>query len=213
MKKLLYLIGIVVVFFVPMYASAQDIVLDGTFEDWEDKPGLEDGKGDEVVFYDIQQVKWFMNPEQEQFYLYIEREPLGDRHNNEEDYNKQWSVNIFFHTDLGERKAVVTYQPSSMQVEVDFYDEQDKRLWKSKGKWGDVRDSRAAFEFAIPSEEIVGSFITGYDFDFYVESSSDRVPDNGVITVSTVSTFPVMAGGAALAFGMVGLVMYLRKRI
>lgn len=207
--RFLLLFAMIVLIFAPSCVFAQDISLDGTFEDWGDKPSLDDTKNDEMKHNDIYIVKWFADASSKQCFFYIERDPM--RSKNEYNYNHVWTVRLFFNTYQGQKTAVVDYNPDSTMVEVELYDENDRGIWKSKGKWGDPKDTQAAFEFSIPMSELIGSMISGYEFDFYVMSESDRVPDQGVITVSTVSTYPVITAITAFVIAVVGIVLFKRK--
>jgi len=61
----------------PVYASG--IGLDGDFEDWDDKPELNDPMGDEIPSKDIVLVKWHPDAGEGNVYFYCERSARSDK--------------------------------------------------------------------------------------------------------------------------------------
>lgn len=196
-KLYVFLIVVFAVFFfsVPK-ALADNITLDGEFDDWNDKPYIEDHSEDEDIEKDIVMVRWFSDFNDMNLYLYCERlagynenDINGNRKNpHAEDWELKVKVNV--RGDGGRRRADVSYHPESRRVRINLFDGSGNYLWSAHGKWGDDKYTGERIEFFIPLYYLVESAPGGYEFDIIFVSSSDRTPDSGAVTVSTISSFP-----------------------
>lgn len=125
---------------------------------------------------------------------------------------KYWFLTADFSSDRGSRKAYILYHPPSRRVFVLLFDNGLHYLWSANGKWGDNKDSAKRIEFYVPLRELVSSVEGGYEVDLYFECGNDTVPDTGVITISTISTFPRFTAGAAAILAVTGFAaLKLRK--
>lgn len=73
MKFFLTAVLFVAVLLLPITVLAGSVATDGKFQDWSDKPSLEDTQGDESSYRDIVMVKWFPDPAGEDLFIYCER--------------------------------------------------------------------------------------------------------------------------------------------
>lgn len=187
MKLKYFLGGLVVVLMIMstcVVVLAQDISLDGSFNDWADKPGLKDKTGDELPRVDLVEVKWYPDNDSKRLYLYCERD-MSKWH-----IFDFWMVEVSLKSDLGERKAYVFYNPETRIVSVWLYDKNGKYLWSANGIWGDIESIANGMEFYIPLEYLVSSVTAGYEIDLIFTSGTDKAPNKGSIKVSTISTYP-----------------------
>jgi hypothetical protein len=170
-------------------AAAGEITLDGNFDDWTDKPSLADKQGDETPSRDLISVKWFPDISSGNLYFYAER--LSGEDDSKHKSFDDWELNLYIKGDLGLRKLKLDFHPPSHFVDSTLTDEQGLYLWSEKGKWGDDKEPGTRIEFRVPFEYIESSTTSGYQVSAYFESEEDRVPDNGGISISTISTFPI----------------------
>lgn len=189
--------------------AASGITLDGQFSDWTDKPGLQDTRSNVPAQQDMVSVKWLPDSSDENFYMYCER--LDGMNENKNNPNAvDWDFEVNFSSDQGTRTAFVSYHPESRFVDVSLKDARGDSLWSSKGKWGDDKYSARRVEFSIPLSFLASSPSSGYQFDMSFNSSYDRVPDTGSITISTASTFPYFS--AVLMLLWVLLLVFLHRQ-
>ena len=181
--------------------AAVDIVVNGSFSDWNDKPSLTDPTGDEISAKDIKIVKWYPDNVDGNLYLYAERLTHS---------NTDWSFSVYLTGDLGARRADIVYKRASSSVNVQLYDSRNTRIWNASGKWGDSKNVGTKVEFYIPLSEIVSTTQGGYQVDTYFLSGTDRVPNQGVITISSVSTAPIIMVTGAIVLNVL-LVLLIRK--
>lgn len=191
-------------------SAASGITLDGSFNDWTDKPTLDDKHGDEIPSQDLICVKWYPDISNGSLYFYAER--LSGVDENKSNQYEDWELNVFLSGDKDQRKATIDFHPPSQFVQVTLYDSKGKYLWSEKGKWGDGKDPGTRIEFEIPLGYIVSSITSGYQVSSYFTSGSDRAPDEGIISISTISTFPLQT---MFGVGIVCLVLFVifRKRM
>lgn len=161
----------------------KDIILDGKFLDWLNKPKFKDPWNDEEPLYDILQARWHPDTITNRLYLYFHTQPSYE----------DWEFNIYLNGDIGLRRANVYVKSANKNVKLTLYDEKNKYLWSARGKWSNRAKHTNGFtrvEMYIPIDYLVSSTVSGYQIDIYSQSRNDRVPDNGYITVSTISTLP-----------------------
>lgn len=192
----------------PSIALASEISLNGNFDDWSGKPQLNDAPGDEAAFNDFSQVKWFPDNSEGKLFLYCERLAGSEKKGNKDD----WNVTVNFTTEMGNRRAYVLYHPSSRIVSVTLLDADGHFIWSAEGKWGEDKGSAKRIEFYVPLSYLVNSMKSGYQFNMLFTSGNDRVPDNGAVTVSSVSTFPWQSSIVLAGFASAGLLTVRIKR-
>jgi hypothetical protein len=201
-KKIFFAITLIFIIISSSAVWAEvDIALNGSFSAWNDKPSLSDPTGDEISRNDIKIVKWYPNNVNGNLYLYAER--LS--HNNTD-----WSFSVYLTGDLGDKRADVSYKRASSSVTVQLYDPNNRRIWSASGKWGDSKNIGTKVEFYIPLSEVVSTTAGGYQIDTYFESQTDFAPDTGVITISSVSTAPIIIVTGAIVVNVL-FVMFKRK--
>jgi hypothetical protein len=212
LKRILIFIIALLLVLLPYVSSiaASGILLDGSFNDWEDKPSLVDKLGDETPSKDIATVKWFPDASEENLNFYVER--LSGVDDNKPNKFEDWKLSVFLTGDLGVKRADITYYPSSRFVEVTLYDSYNRYLWSEKGKWGDDKDPGTRIEFMVPFQYIVSSIKSGYQISAYFQSGNDRSPDDGIISISTVSTFPVQTMFGVFIVCLVLFLLYKKRK-
>jgi hypothetical protein len=179
-----------------------DIVLNGSFSDWEDKPALLDEVGDESSGRDIEEVKWYPDNTKGYLYFYARRSNSG---------NMDWNYSVYLAGDLGERRADINYKRSNTTITVNLYNAYNTRLWYTSGRWGDFKNPGTKTEFYIPLSQLVSTPEAGYELAATFQSRNDIIPDDGAITISSVSTGPIIIVlGVVLA--NVLLAVYIRKK-
>ena len=207
MKNKYWIIFIFIMFCMnlPLKAyAATNIALDGNFCDWSDKPYLVDKAGDETPSQDLVLVKWFPDTSSGNLYFYAER--LSGKDDSKHKSFEDWVLNLYIEGELGQRRITVDFHPPSSFVDITLYDNKGNYLWSEKGKWGDDKEPGTRIEFMVPFEDIVSSITSGYQLSAYFVSGTDRVPDNGIISISTISTFAV---GNLLGVVIICLALYL----
>lgn len=206
-KGMIFLILLIAALFViQTRAFANGIDLDGQFNDWEDKPSLE-SSGQYSGEAAIRLVKWFPDLSTGMVYFYAERFSATEEGVPFTD----WDFDLYLKGDLGVKKLHIHYHPPSKFVDVDLTDEIGRWLWGEKGKWGEWRDSGKAIEFRVPFEYIVGNTHAGYQIEAYFETGDNRLPESGMILISTISTYPYVTTG--LMFGLAAFGFYaVRKK-
>ena len=192
---------ILVICFSTVVWAAVDIVLNGSFTDWADKPSLTDPTGGIASGIDIKMVQWYPDNVNGNLYLYAER--LA--HNNTD-----WDFTVYLTGDLGTRRAEISYRRANSTVVVQVYDSTNKRILNTSGKWGDSKNVGTKVEFSIPLAMLVSTTTGGYQINIYIESGTDRAPDAGVITISSVSTAPIIMVTGAIVLNVL-FVAYRRK--
>lgn len=210
------LIGVVLIFILvigmpSVQGIASGIDLEGQFVDWQDKPYLVDNIKDPAGYQDIVKVGWFPDPKSESLYLYSERRS-GSNEDGKGRKFEDWDFDVFLQGENGLVNAKVHYHPPSRQVDVRLMDEKGKYLWSVKGKWGEDKDAGQKVEFYIPLNFMVSSTSAGYTFDLYFESGQNRIPGEGTVKISTVSTFPYQSSIVLFLVALLGMAGLLYKR-
>jgi hypothetical protein len=95
-----------------------DIVLDGSFDDWSDKPVVTDKTGDGIEANDIVDTRWYANTIENRLYIYLSS------------YKKSstWTVDVYITGDLGTRRATAIYSSKSEMVTLSLYDDKNNYL-------------------------------------------------------------------------------------
>lgn len=212
LKRISIVLAIIIITALPYTSLKADsgIIPDGSFDDWDDKPALTDKQADETASKDLISVKWYPDTSSGSLYFYAER--LSGVDEDKTNQFEDWNLNLFLSGDRGERKATIDFHPPSQYVDVTLYDENGEYLWSEKGKWGDDKDFGTRIEFGIPFEYIVSSITSGYQVSAYFESQNDRLPNDGIISISTISTFPAQTMFAVVIVCL-SLFVIFRKRI
>ena len=125
---------------------------------------------------------------------------------------KFWYLSANFGSELGDRHAYVLYHPPSRRVIVMLFDEKYRYLWSANGKWGDDKDNAKKIEFFIPLSYLTISAQHGYKVDFSYTSRNDRVPDNGVITIATISSFPLISAVIVTLMALLGYMLFSKSK-
>lgn len=183
-KKVLFIINvlILIIFSYSTVKAATGIMLDGSFTDWINMPSLADPAKDEVARNDIVTVKWYPDNTSGNLYLYAMRLASG---------NSDWRFNVFLTGDLGQMQVSIYYKRLNRSVNVSLYNSKNNRVWSASGKWGDLKNPGTRVEFYVPLSYIVSTPNGGYQISTSFKSGNDNVPDQGYITISSVSTGPV----------------------
>ncbi|WP_427340120.1 hypothetical protein [Caloranaerobacter sp. DY30410] len=178
-KKYIFIGIIFLSLFYSKYAYSETITLDGYFNDWKDKPILNDTIRDELPRYDIVKMKWYVDTSKDRLYLFVKRK-----------YSKnKWTFRIYFSSDIGIRILKVSYNPKNRFVNVKLYNEKNFYIWQAKGKWGDSKKQGKRLEFYVPLKYLVGSTTSGYEVKLKIKSRFDNIPNKGMIVISTVNTY------------------------
>jgi hypothetical protein len=125
-----------------------------------------------------------------------------------------WLLTAEFSSDLGIgiRRAFICYHPPSRKVHVKLYDENMNYLWSANGRWGEDKNSARRIEFYVPFDQLVGSVESGYQLSLSYTCGTDRLPDNGDIIISTISTFPVGTSVVLALLVIAGLIWVMMKK-
>lgn len=195
MKKIIRVV-IFMVFFCLWPVVVYAVTLDGKFEEWSNYPYTTDPAGDGYDNEDLTEVGWYPDMEAKRLYMHLKR---GS--NN----NKKW--NSYVNSIVGEKNyhIEITSNPNNGKVWVGLYDGSNVLLWSGTGNWCD----RSNVEFYIPLVGIIDTGGAGYSMDIYAFTYSDRAPNSGTITLSTISTYPFFT---LIVFGLITLVAYVKCR-
>ncbi len=182
-----------------MRTFASDIILDGQYDDWDDKPFVTDPAGDATDIEDFVKIAWYPNGDDQRLYIYFER--FGGAR-----YTRTWYP--YMDIVIGESiyRVDLKINPRNKRVKVWLYDDFGSLLNYSTGKWGDLYEA----EFFLPLDILIDAGRSGYSMDLHVYSSSDVAPDSGVITISTISTYSTLTFVTALL--LIGL-WYIKKKV
>lgn len=164
-------------------SAATDIVLDGSFADWSDKPSLADPQNDEAARNDITMVKWYPDNDNGNLYLYAERN---------RNTTADWYFSAYLQGGSEEKIADVYFYAKPKKVDVYLYNSRGRQVWRASGKWARDTSTNTQVEFYIPLSQLVGTTSGGYEIEMYFESGYDYAPDDGVITISSIGTGPIL---------------------
>ncbi len=141
--------------------AAGSIVMDGSFEDWEGRAHLADPRDAHHDTYDLENLYWANNPNQDRLYFMIERyEP-----ENHQDQKKEVYYCLFIDTDnngrfddANDRVVDITYEPDKSeergQVTVEVW-RGEVRVGRRQGRWGEsAEDGGSRAEFYVTFNEI-----------------------------------------------------------
>lgn len=184
-------------------SAASGITLDGNYSDWSDKPYLNDTVGDEYSYNDIVTVRWYPDNTAKRLYFYLERK--ASNYSN-------WSSTVYLKGENGVYSADIYYSYNNGNVNVYLYDSSNRLVWSVKGKWGDVKSPGTRLEFYLPLSYLVSSTTAGYQIAVYFSSSYDDAPDLGDITISSVSTGPVVMVSGVVALNIIIIIIIRKKR-
>jgi hypothetical protein len=212
LKKTAVIILIFLFCLAPQIAYASGIETDGAFEDWADKPGQADSSAGAIPTEDIVMFKWYPDTNSGNLYLYLEREWGFTDYDPKNPQAVDWDFTMSIDCDDGVKTAYVHYHPESTQVDVVLRDENDSFLWRGKGKWGEGKDSARRLEFFLPVSYLAGGLPGGYQFDIRIESGDDKTPDTGSITISTISTYPVLSAVILALAAAAGFLYFSRRK-
>lgn len=205
-KGLVIITAIIFIMLFPSVAWAETgIVLNGTFTDWSDKPYLSDPNSDESAIRDIVAVKWYPNNTEGNLYFYTERLGSGGK--------TDWSYTVYLSGDLGAKKADIYYKYSNGTVNVSLYDSSNSRIWSASGRWADMKNPGTKVEFYIPLSYLVSTTTGGYEISAYFRSGNDYVPNEGAITISSVSTAPVFIVTAVISLNVIFVVIRRKHKV
>lgn len=199
-KIILINVALLIIFFKYTIFAITGITLDGSFNDWSDKPSLSDTVGDEAVNYDIITVKWYPDDTAGNLYFYSERSASA---------NSDWSFTTYLSGDLGAFQENVSYKRVNGTVSLRLYNSSNTQVWSASGKWGDIKTPGTKLEFYVPLSYIVSTTNGGYQINASFKSSNDNVPDQGSITISSVSTGPVFIISGVI---LINLILIIIKR-
>lgn len=176
------------------------IILDGDYTDWNDKPYYNDPLGNTSPLWHISTVRWYPDNNNKRLYLYCKRQ---------EETIKVWTFTIHFITDNGPKISEIVYNSISGELTVTLYDGiQGTYLWGMSGMW---TSNDKELEFYIPIDYLATSIESGYKIDMHFENYFDKVPDDGEISISTVSTFPLYTNIFMIAIVITLLIIEKRK--
>lgn len=212
MKKIVTLFIILLIFLTPLISYAEGIDLDGSFDDWKGMPGITDKLYEDNPAFDILDIRWFPDENNDRLYLFAERLGVDD----EEPGKKfmDWDFEILFSVNGQTVIGKVKYHPPSEQVDIRLEEEDGSYIWSAKGKWGEDKYAGRRVEFFVPVSVLTGSTTGGYEIKMFVNSGKDRIPDRNEIIISTVSTYAVwnMAAIAVILSAITAFVALKRRR-
>lgn len=198
-KITLFFVGI---YFISIKAFASNIVLDGYFNDWQDKPVIEDKVGDaRKKSVDIEKAKWYLDQEKNQIYLNVHRS------------NISWfDINWNFYVDIyGDSKyrGEINYDSFWGYVKFSIKDKKNKTVYMREGYWGEIFFGKQV-EFGFPVNVVVKAPESGYEVNMVIISGKDRLPDSGYLKVSSISTYPSI--NIIFFIILVSVIYWIRKR-
>ena len=173
------------------------VSLDGYYGDWNDKPFITDPVGDGDINQDLIQVGWYPDIVEHKLYLYLKR-------SNKYKPGK-WDSYIDITVGTEIYYININSNTNSGKVGVWLYNKSKTLLWYGSGYWCD----NLRVEFYIPLNGIVDTGGAGYSMEVNVFTSSDRVPDQGNIIISTISTYPMFT---LIISGLIIILTYIKRR-
>lgn len=148
--------------------------------EWDDMPYVLDGVGDGDSWEDIIKVAWLPDVSNNKFYIMLQISDSQSKNNKWDAYvdiivsDEIYFVNISTNTKNGKAKFTI-------------YDGNYRKVYKGTGTWIS-KDNYIKLD--LPLSLLVNNIKSGFSFDMVVSTDSDLAPDDGVITVTTISTFP-----------------------
>jgi hypothetical protein len=178
-------------------SGGSEIILDGFFYDWYDKPWLFDDYESNVKIEDnILLTAW--HTDEDNFYITILRYGYKNLSANWRPY-----VKLFYAEKTFELRF--NYKPKTRKVFAKLYDTTNgsNLIWSDNGKWGGQGHNEGyLFEGYVPLEEIVGTTVGGYELKAIVFSKKDRAPNSGEITITSLPTLSVTLEIILAIFGV-----------
>ncbi len=202
-------------------ASTANIAIDGVFSDWVGYPNLGDPLGDaDKAWGDLAAFYWANNGRAEVNYWMIERYPVGDeKEDNEEDGDgrqpKKVKYTIYIDTDNNgifteeeDRRVMVDYKPRNNSSDVRVRVKRGSggmTVSSTKGDWGESgAEGGQRVEFQVSWDDL--GITRGDVIRMYAESNrNDRIPDSGDIQWSSATVLGywilgILLTGSALTF-------------
>lgn len=167
--------------------AAENIVMDGHFEDWEEAgyTYIDDPPGDIIAVSeqtstagDTKRLYWGANRGESNLYFSIIRYPS----NVKDEQRHKMTGKLFFdinnngkYTDTVDKAGLFQYNPNSGEVRVRLYNRDshdDSPTWKAIGDWGERKDDGTQFEFYFPFEKL--GLIVNQPVRFYATTAFSK---------------------------------------
>lgn len=202
MKRRFLIVFTILLLIFSTNAYGSDIVLDGDFSDWADKPFYDPKDHDPEEISGFRSIYWFLDNNDNNLYFYI----VLDKPKNNGKMQSQ------FVTDLGKFDGDTFYDISNNTVDVVLKSKKPKKSWEdSSGRCAILNNGSVGMEFYIPISFLVEDMQSGYLINFRFIGGAGDAPRNSWLTISTISTYPYIGIAVCIILSII-LPLIIKKR-
>lgn len=213
---------------------AQDIILDGNFSDWVDKPSIE--STDELSATPLASPTPVPTAEPEEMSATSPQQAMAEDSNGPKykisqlkwilsensdvlylmirishgKYAQDTKITTEMVTDYGNYNIITNYDTSDSSV---FTTIGDTNITSNEGKCSVINSQTVYLEYAIPIGELIQDMKWGYMIKIKVRTEDDAEPKKDYIIISTASTGSTVGVVIVIAFAGVGYYLIRRKKI